>query len=223
MITKEDALIVIDIQYDFCQDGALAVTGGETIIDGVNKLAEQFDTVVLSQDWHPKNHLSFASNHDNAQAFDTIDMPYGEQTLWTDHCVEGTQGAMFRAELKPTEDKACAVVRKGMNKNVDSYSAFFENDKTTSTGLASFLKERGIKRVFFVGLAYDFCVGFSAIDAKNEGFEVFVVKDLTKSIARPLENGTTETSMDDTLDNKGIEILSKDDFNTQHTDKKMVF
>lgn len=207
-INKEtDALLVIDVQHDFCPGGALAVIDGDEIVEGINTLSERFDTIVLSQDWHPENHSSFASNHEGKNEYEEIDMPYGKQKLWPNHCVQNTRGAEFREDLQPTTMRACSIVRKGMNSHIDSYSAFFENDRVTSTGLGGFLKDRGIKRVFLTGLAYDFCVSFSALDAKALGFEVVVVKDLTRSIGIPLENEqTTETVMDQRLGKEGVVI-----------------
>lgn len=207
-INKEtDVLLVIDVQHDFCPGGALAVIDGDEIVEGINTLSERFDTIVLSQDWHPENHSSFASNHEGKNEYEEIDMPYGKQKLWPNHCVQNTRGAEFREDLEPTTTRACSIVRKGMNPHIDSYSAFFENDRVTSTGLGGFLKERGIKRVFLTGLAYDFCVSFSALDAKNLGFEVVVVKDLTRSIGIPLENEqTTETVMDQRLNDEGVVV-----------------
>jgi nicotinamidase/pyrazinamidase len=210
---KTDALIIIDIQNDFCKDGALPVKDGDLIIPGVSKLAFEFDTVILSQDWHPKEHLSFASVH-SAQPFSNINMPYGAQTLWPDHCVQGSFGAQFHSSLHEAGvvDRASAIIRKGMNPEVDSYSAFFENDKLTPTGLTGLLNERGIKRVFFVGLAYDFCVGYSAIDAKHSGFTSVIVKDLTSSIAMPLEVGTTVDAIERQFGDVGVVLVNSSDF-----------
>ena len=187
---QTDALIVIDIQNDFCPGGALAVADGDAIVPGVVALAQQFQTVVVTQDWHPAGHASFASTH-NAPPFSQTKLAYGDQTLWPDHCVQGRAGAAFHSGLDGVVDQACAIVRKGMNPNVDSYSAFCENDKTTATGLSGYLRDKGIERVFFVGLAYDFCVGYSAIDARAEGFDAIVVEDLCRSIGMPLAQGTT--------------------------------
>lgn len=198
-----DALVVIDVQNDFCPGGRLAVDEGDRIIPGINALAGQFDHVVLSQDWHPAGHASFASTQ-GKDPYAEVQMPYGPQTLWPDHCVQGSDGAMFHPGLGPTVQRAFAVVRKGMNPDVDSYSAFFENDRTTPTGLAGLLRSRGIKRVFFVGLAYDFCVGFSALDARKEGFDAFVFKDLCRGIGIPLESGTTIQAMDARLQAAGV-------------------
>lgn len=183
---RTDALIIIDPQNDFCPDGALAVNGGDGIMRGIDKLSDLFEMVVITQDWHPKGHKSFASTW-YMDPFSSIDMPYGKQTLWPDHCVQGTKGAEFHPFLDKALTKAKLIVRKGYNPEVDSYSAFFENDGVTSTGLSGFLKDKGIERLFIVGLAYDFCVAFSALDGIKQGFDVFVVKDLTKAIAQPVE------------------------------------
>ena len=168
----EEALIVVDVQNDFCPGGALAVEGGDEVVPLINDLIARFDHVVLTQDWHPAGHSSFASSHPGKSPFQTIGMPYGEQTLWPDHCVQGTPGAAFHEALEWT--KAELVIRKGFRKGIDSYSAFFENDHTTPTGLAGYLRERGITRLTFAGLATDFCVAFSALDARQLGFEAAV-------------------------------------------------
>jgi nicotinamidase/pyrazinamidase len=163
-----EALIVIDVQNDFCPGGALAVSGGDEIVPRVNAMIQRFEHVVLTQDWHPAGHSSFASQHPGKQSFETVAMPYGEQTLWPDHCVQGSAGAEFHPGLEWT--KAELVVRKGFRKAIDSYSAFFENDHQTPTGLAGYLRERGIGEVTFAGLATDFCVAYSALDAARSGF-----------------------------------------------------
>lgn len=208
-----DALIVIDIQNDFCPGGALAVVGGDEIAEGVAELAAKFDTLVLSQDWHPAGHASFASSH-GAAPFSSLNMAYGEQTLWPDHCVQGSPGAAFTDALvnSGVVDRAGLVIRKGMNPAVDSYSAFFENDKITPTGLAGYLRDKGITRVFLAGLAYDFCVGYSALDARALGFEAIVVKDLTRAIAMPLEEGltTTEAAIEAKFWLAGVETVQSD-------------
>lgn len=200
-----DALVVIDLQNDFCPGGALAVAGGHDIELDIARLSQRFDTVVLTQDWHPAHHASFASTH-GAAPFSTTPLPYGEQTLWPDHCVQGTRGADFTDYIQDSEllNRACAIVRKGMNPAIDSYSAFFENDRTTPTGLGAMLRERGIQRVVFVGLAYDFCVGYSALDARRLGFEAVVLPDLCRAIAMPLEHGTTVDAMDQQFDRAGV-------------------
>lgn len=174
------ALIVIDLQNDFCPGGALAVAGGDEIVPLVNAMIAEFDHVVLTQDWHPEGHSSFASQHDGKNPFESVSMPYGEQTLWPDHCVQGTPGAEFHAGLEWT--KAELVVRKGFRKAIDSYSAFFENDRTTPTGLGGYLKERGFSDLTLVGLATDFCVAYSAIDAAKLGFQATVVMDGCRAI-----------------------------------------
>lgn len=174
------ALIVVDVQNDFCPGGALAVAGGDEIVAGINALMEEFPTVVLTQDWHPAGHSSFASSHDGAAPFSVTDMPYGMQTLWPDHCVQGTQGADFHPALNTVP--AAMVIRKGMTPAIDSYSAFFENDRVTPTGLEGFLRSRGITHVTLAGLATDFCVAFSALDAARLGFGVTLRSDLSRAI-----------------------------------------
>lgn len=174
------ALIVIDVQNDFCPGGALAVTGGNDIVPGVNALMTEFDAVVLTQDWHPAGHSSFASSHPGAVPMSVIDMPYGPQVLWPDHCIQGTDGGEFHADLNVTV--ADLIIRKGYNPDIDSYSAFFENDKTTATGLEGYLRSRGLTELTIVGLALDFCVNFSAVDAANLGFNVIVRQDLCRAI-----------------------------------------
>ncbi len=177
---SETALIVIDVQNDFCPGGALAVPGGDEIVPEINKLIGQFEHVVLTQDWHPGGHSSFASTHDGKSPFETAMMAYGEQTLWPDHCIQGSNGADFHTNLEWT--KAELVVRKGFRPQIDSYSAFFENDHNTPTGLGGYLAERGIKSATLVGLATDFCVGFSALDAKKIGLEVEVLLSACRGI-----------------------------------------
>ena len=174
------ALIVIDLQNDFCPNGALAVAGGDDIVAPINALMGQFDAVILTQDWHPANHASFASNHTNAAAFDVTQMPYGPQVLWPDHCVQGTKGADFHADLHT--DRADMIIRKGYRPQIDSYSAFFENDRTTSTGLEGYLRTRSITTLTLVGLALDYCVAFSAVDAARLGFDVRVRCDACRMI-----------------------------------------
>ncbi len=175
-----EALLVVDVQNDFCTDGALAVPGGEAVVPGINRLWEGYACKVLTQDWHPPGHASFASSHEGKQPFDTGVLDYGEQVLWPDHCVQGTPGAAFHPELRT--DGADLVLRKGFRPGIDSYSAFFENDRTTPTGLAGYLRERGVGRVLLTGLATDFCVGFSALDALASGFETVVLEDLCRGL-----------------------------------------
>jgi nicotinamidase/pyrazinamidase len=171
---------VVDVQNDFCPDGALAVPQGDEIVTLVNRLAANFRNVVLTQDWHPAGHLSFASAHAGRSPYDTIAMPYGPQVLWPDHCVQGTPGAAFHSGLQISH--AGLILRKGLDRTIDSYSAFYENDRTTATGLTGYLRERGITRVFLAGLALDFCVRYSAEDAVREGFAVVVIEDACRGI-----------------------------------------
>ena len=200
-ILPTDALIIVDPQNDFVPGGALAVTGGDEIMAGIVTLARNFHAagavIVMTQDWHPADHTSFASNHISGamvgpEPFSTIEMPYGSQVLWPDHCIQRSEGGDFVDAIVEAEDYANLIIRKGMNPKIDSYSAFFENDKETSTGLAGYLRNRGITRVILVGLAYDFCVGYSAIDAKKEGFDAMVVKSLTRAIAMPIPVSLTD-------------------------------
>ena len=186
-----DALIVIDPQMDFCPGGALAVAGGDEIMTPISAFAERFALVVVTQDWHPKGHASFASSHSGAAPFGTTRMPYGEQVLWPDHCVQGSPGAGFHPALAPALERAHLILRKGFHPGVDSYSAFYENDRTTRTGLAGYLRDKGVRRCVLVGLAYDFCVAYSAVDAVRDGFEAVVIKGLTRAIAMPAAAGTT--------------------------------
>ncbi|ESW61414.1 MAG: isochorismatase hydrolase [Rhodobacter sp. CACIA14H1] len=176
----DEALIVIDIQNDFCPGGALAVAGGDTIIPRVNDLMAGFGTVVLTQDWHPADHSSFASNHAGKAPFESVAMSYGMQTLWPDHCVQGTGGADFHPAL--LTDPAHLVIRKGFRAAIDSYSAFFENDRTTPTGLDGYLRSRGVAAVTFVGLATDFCVAYSALDAARLGYRAKVLLGACRGI-----------------------------------------
>ena len=180
MSAEEDVLLVVDVQNDFCPGGALAVPGGDAIIPVVNGLARRFAHVVLTQDWHPRGHLSFASSHAGKSTFDTIEAAYGPQILWPDHCVQATPGAAFHAGLDIPH--AELIVRKGFRQAIDSYSAFFENDHRTPTGLGGYLRERGFRRVFLCGLATDFCVRYSAEDAQTLGFEATVFLDACRGI-----------------------------------------
>ncbi len=186
-IQAGDLLLVIDVQNDFCPAGALAVGEGDAVVPVINRLAERFDHVVLTQDWHPSGHSSFASSHPGSSPFESIAMPYGPQTLWPDHCVQGTPGAGFHPKL--LTDRAELVIRKGFRRAIDSYSAFYENDRRTPTGLAGYLRERGLRRIFLAGLATDYCVYYSALDARREGFDAVVIEagcraiDLAGSLA----------------------------------------
>jgi len=174
------ALIVIDVQNDFCPGGALAVPEGDRIIPGINALMAEADAVILTQDWHPAGHSSFASSHPGKAPYDMIEMPYGPQVLWPDHCIQGSEGADFHALLDQTS--ADLILRKGYTPEIDSYSAFFENDKTTPTGLYGYLRTREITQLTMVGLALDFCVNYSAVDAARLGFQVDVRRDLCRAI-----------------------------------------
>ena len=175
-----DVLLVIDVQNDFCPGGALAVPDGDSVVPDINRMAVDFAHCVLTQDWHPLGHSSFASSHPGKAPFTTTTMPYGEQTLWPDHCIQGSRGAEFHPGL--ALPRAEMIIRKGYNPAIDSYSAFFENDRKTPTGLSGYLRERGLGRLFCVGLATDFCVRFSAEDARRLGFETIVVLDACRGI-----------------------------------------
>jgi len=175
-----DVLLVIDVQNDFCPGGALAVAGGDEIVPVVNRLAGRFAHVVLTQDWHPSGHRSFASAHPGRKPYDSVPLAYGPQVLWPDHCVQGTPGAELRADLHLPH--AQLLLRKGCDREIDSYSAFCENDRRTRTGLAGYLRERGLARVFVAGLAFDFCVRYSCEDGRREGFEVVVIEDACRGI-----------------------------------------
>ena len=191
MRPADEALIVIDIQNDFCPGGALAVAGGDEIINRVNGLMDDFATVVLTQDWHPADHSSFASSHPGKAPFETLTMSYGPQTLWPDHCIQGTAGAEFHPDLRT--DPAQLIIRKGFRAGIDSYSAFFENDRSTTTGLIGYLSARGVTDVTFVGLATDYCVAYSALDAARLGLKARVLLgacrgiDLGGSMARMMD------------------------------------
>ena len=177
---EHDVFLVVDIQNDFCPGGSLAVPRSDEVVPAINALAAKFAHVVLTQDWHPRGHLSFASSHAGKQPFQTIDVAYGTQILWPDHCVQGTVGAAFRGDLSIPH--AELVLRKGYHRDIDSYSAFYENDRKTATGLAGYLRERALTRVFLAGLAFDFCVRYSGEDARREGFEAVVFEDACRSI-----------------------------------------
>jgi nicotinamidase/pyrazinamidase len=186
-----DVLLIIDVQNDFCPGGALAVADGDAVVPVINRLAERFEHVILTQDWHPAGHSSFATSHPGSAAFEAIDMPYGRQTLWPDHCVQGTSGAGFHPQL--ATDRADLVIRKGFRPAIDSYSAFYENDRSTPTGLAGYLRERSFERIFLAGLATDFCVRYSAVDARRLGFTTVLIEagcraiDLAGSLAAAWE------------------------------------
>ena len=179
-IGDQDILLIVDIQNDFCPGGNLSVPRGDEVVPLINSLAAKFAHVVLTQDWHPRGHLSFASSHPGKNPYQTIEAAYGTQVLWPDHCVQGTSGAAFREDLAVPH--AELVLRKGYHREIDSYSAFYENDRKTRTGLAGYLRERGFRRIFLAGLAFDFCVRYSAEDARREGFEAIVIEDACRGI-----------------------------------------
>lgn len=174
------ALLIVDIQNDFCPGGALEVPNGDKIIPIVNKLIDRFDTIIQTQDWHPKGHLSFASSHSNKDEYDTVEMDYGTQVLWPDHCIQGSRGGEFHPDLNT--QKIQVIIRKGFRKEIDSYSTFFENDKKTKTGLTGYLKTRGITELYTVGLATDFCVKWSILDGIDEGFTMHIIEDAVAGI-----------------------------------------
>jgi nicotinamidase/pyrazinamidase len=178
--TSRDVLVVMDVQNDFCPGGALAIADGDGVIEVIQRVAPSFEHIVLTQDWHPVNHHSFASAHEGKRPFESIELRYGMQTLWPDHCVQGTRGAAFHPSLYLPQ--AELILRKGFRLDIDSYSAFFENDRVTPTGLAGYLRERGLRRVFLAGLAYDHCVGYSALDARSLGLEAVIVRDACRAI-----------------------------------------
>ena len=192
-IDPADALLIIDPQNDFCEGGSLAVPGGAGVMPLINRLAERFDKVIVTQDWHTPDQISFASNHEDARPFTEIEVAYGRQMLWPDHCVQGTVGAEFHPTVAPATRKALAIVRKGYNPGVDSYSGFFENDHRTPTGLAGLLRQIGARRVVLAGLAYDYCVRFTAEDAVREGFKAVVVGDAGRPIAPATEKAARES------------------------------
>ncbi len=199
------AFLVIDVQNDFCPGGALAVPGGDEVVPRINELAGRFEHVLLTQDWHPPGHLSFASSHAGKAPFETVELAYGSQILWPDHCVRGTPGAAFHPELRL--DRAELVLRKGFRRAIDSYSAFFENDHRTPTGLAGYLRERGVETLYLAGLATDFCVQYSALDGRAVGFEVYVVEDAVRGI-------DTQGSLEEAwrqMDAAGVRVVSAEE------------
>lgn len=196
------ALLVIDVQNDFCPGGLLAVADGDQVVPVINEMMGAFDLVVATQDWHPAGHLSFASAHPDRAAFDVVQMPYGDQVLWPDHCVQGSDGAQFHPDLNT--DPAALIIRKGMNPAIDSYSAFFENDRKTATGLHGFLQSQGVDQVTIVGLATDYCVNYSAQDAATLGYRVRV--DLSACRAIDL-NGSLQVALDD-MAGLGVEVIN---------------
>lgn len=205
-ISDRDVLLVIDVQNDFCTGGALAVPGGEKVVPAINRIAQKIANVVLTQDWHPRDHVSFAPTHAGKQPFQTVALDYGVQVLWPSHCVQGTAGAELHRDLDVT--RASLVVRKGFRRDIDSYSALFENDKKTPTGLLGYLRERELKMVFVAGLALDFCVRFSAEDARQAGFEVAVVEDACRGIDLDGSVAATHQSFRE----RGISVVSLEAF-----------
>lgn len=174
------ALLIVDVQNDFCPGGALEVPDGDMVVPVINALSREFDAVIQTQDWHPQGHSSFASSHDEKEPFETITMPYGEQVLWPDHCVQDTEGSDFHPDLETHRSQL--IIRKGFRKDIDSYSAFYENDNETTTGLTGYLRERDIDTLYAVGLATDFCVKWSVLDGIKEGFNLYVVEDAVRGI-----------------------------------------
>ncbi|BBM71985.1 bifunctional nicotinamidase/pyrazinamidase [Rhodothermus marinus] len=199
------ALLVVDVQNDFCPGGALPVPEGDAVVPVINRLNSYFENIILTQDWHPAGHWSFASAHPGKKPFETIQLSYGEQVLWPDHCVQGTPGADFHPELDTT--RAQLIIRKGFRKEIDSYSAFYENDKQTTTGLAGYLKERGITTLYVVGLAADFCVKWSALDGRRLGFDVYVVTDATRGIDT---NGSLARAWEE-MKAAGVHLITSDE------------
>ncbi|WP_336354836.1 bifunctional nicotinamidase/pyrazinamidase [Pseudomonas granadensis] len=199
--SSRTALLVIDVQNDFVPGGQLPVPEGDLIVPLINRLARQFSQVIIAQDWHPSGHASFASRHPGKQPFDSVQLPYGEQTLWPEHCVQGTAGAEFHPQLDLPH--AQLIIRKGCNPDIDSYSAFLEDDRYTTTGLSGYLKERGIDTVYMVGLALDFCVMFSALDARAAGFNAYVVLDACRAIDM---NGSLQSALE-RMQSAGVELI----------------
>jgi nicotinamidase/pyrazinamidase len=204
-ITNRDALIVVDVQNDFCPGGPLEVPEGDAVIPVIHRIAPRFEHIVLTQDWHPQGHGSFASSWPGRKPLDIVEYADGEQLLWPDHCVQGTRGAELHPALGLPQ--AELIVRKGFRREIDSYSAFFENDHTTPTGLAGYCQERGLERMFFAGLAYDFCVGFSALDARRCGFEAVVIRDACRGIDVEKSVG----KMDAELERAGVWVVQSAD------------
>jgi nicotinamidase/pyrazinamidase len=200
-IDSRDVLLVIDVQNDFCPGGALAVPHGDEVIAPIHRIAPRFRHIVLTQDWHPPNHSSFAASHPGKQPYDSIELAYGTQMLWPPHCVQGTRGADFHPSLDLPQ--AELILRKGFRPQIDSYSAFFENDLSTPTGLAGYLRERGFARVFLAGLAYDYCVGYSALDARRLGFPAIVLRDASRAIDL---NGSV-ASIEGEFAEAGVEVI----------------
>ena len=210
-LQPDDALLIIDLQNDFCPGGALAVAGGDEIVPTVNALAARFDHVILTQDWHPRGHISFASAHPGMQLYGVVAAPYGQQTVWPDHCVQDTAGAAFHPGLSVPH--AELILRKGFRRDIDSYSAFLENDHVTPTGLAGYLRGRGLKRLFLCGLAYDFCVRHSAIDGTALDFECLVIEDATRAVRLPGIDGLPDSviAADQAFEEAGVQRIQSAD------------
>ena len=202
---EDTALVLIDIQNDFCPGGVLAVDQGDEIVEISNKIQEQFKIKIITQDWHPSTHKSFASNHEGKEPLSTVEMFYGQQVLWPNHCIQGTEGSKFHSKL--ITDSADLIIRKGFRPEIDSYSAFFENDQKTPTGLDGYLKSRGVNKIYLCGLALDFCVYFSAIDGAELGYNVNVIQDACRAIDL---DGSLEKSLND-MKSKGVKFLSTSD------------
>jgi nicotinamidase/pyrazinamidase len=200
-INSHDVLVVTDVQNDFCPGGALAVADGDAVIDVIHRIAPSFEHIILTQDWHPARHTSFASTHPGKQPFEQIELSYGAQTLWPDHCIQGSKGAEFHPALHVP--RAELILRKGYRPQIDSYSAFFENDRVTPTGLAGYLEERNLSRVFLAGLAYDYCVGYSALDARRLGLQAVVIRDACRAI--DLEGSVAK--MEAEFDQAGVMLI----------------
>jgi nicotinamidase/pyrazinamidase len=200
-INSHDVLLIIDVQNDFCPGGALAVADGDAVIDVIHRIAPSFEHIILTQDWHPAGHSSFASAHPGKQPFEQIELSYGAQTLWPDHCIQGSKGAEFHPALHVP--RAELILRKGYRPQIDSYSAFFENDRVTPTGLAGYLEERNLSRVFLAGLAYDYCVGYSALDARRLGLQAVVIRDACRAI--DLEGSVAK--MEAEFDQAGVMLI----------------
>lgn len=200
-----DALLVVDVQNDFCPGGALGVDRGDEVVPIINRIGKQFEHVILTQDWHPRGHISFASAHPGRKPYEATESPYGTQALWPDHCVQASDGAAFHADLHLPQ--AELIVRKGFRREIDSYSAFLENDHTTPTGLAGYLRERGLERLFVCGLAYDFCVRHSAVDGTALDFECVVIEDACRAVRLP---GSVEAA-DQAFSEAGIQRISASD------------
>lgn len=195
------ALLVVDLQNDFCEGGALEVPGGSTIVPVVNQLINSFDAVIQTQDWHPEGHSSFASSHNDKEPFNTIDMDYGAQVLWPDHCIQGSKGADFHPDLET--NKTQVIIRKGFRREIDSYSTFYENDHETKTGLTGYLNSRGITDLYTVGLAADFCVKWSVLDGIDEGFTMHIIEDAVKGIDL---DGSLDAAWDE-MKSKGVQVV----------------